>query len=157
MILFILIRPALCYMQTTKTQIWSVSLLFAACSSDNVTPIIAISKISTLASFWSKAGWFMSPVFLFSILRMGTGFFELGKISVWSTNLRKVEDYEKCNTFLQTCINLAKLQLCNFEKHWDLILGLHIQKVFSLKNFWSEFSIYLSKFPNWEICVINWE
>ena len=68
-----------------------------------------------------------------------------GKISVSSRNLGKIEDYEKWNTFLQTCINLAKLQLCNFEKHSDLILGLHIQKIFIFQNFWSEFSITVCK------------
>ena len=54
----------------------------------------------------------------------------------------KVEEYKKCNTYLQTFKDLVKLLLGLFGKHSDFILGLNILRkgsVFkaSFKNFQS--------------------
>ena len=68
----------------------------------------------------------VQTVFLFSILGMRTGSFELGKF------VRKVENWEKLRCmkneipqFLQTFTNLSKLLFCLFGKLCDRILGLN--------------------------------
>ena len=87
---------------------------------------------------WLFALLIEHPVFLFSSLGMWARSFELGKFMHKVEKLGKVDEYEKCNTYLQTFINLVKLLFCLFGKHSDLILGL---KTFRFQSFLKNISI----------------
>ena len=101
-------------------------------------------------------------MFLFSILGMGAGSSVLEILARKVKKMRKFEEYEKCNTYFQTFINLFKL-FCLFGKHSDLVLGLNTLRkcsVFkaSFKKFQSLFS-KISKFGNFShqflFCIGN--
>ena len=102
-------------------------------------------------------------MFLFSILGMGAGSSVLEILARKVKKLRKFEEYEKCNTYFQTFINLFEL-FWLFGKHSDLVLGLNtLRKCSVFKASFKKFQSLFSKISKFGIfshqflfCIGKW-